>query len=178
MLVSLSGVSCIGPLLSSPGNFFINLLYFILLYLSFSRFVYPFLRAYSTAGHFKRVDKVREAVQQHLVTLTIALVVGLFALFYLVAVKRVDGYFSKYFYLFIFYLIYLYLLICRNAIIGMAMAAANAWGMFMLVVLLGLGLVDIPRSMWRKANRFLMLKFVSLFLFLLFFCIFIWFFLS
>ena len=31
---------------------------------------------------------------------------------------------------------------------GIAVTASNTWGLFVLVILLGYGLVDIPRSVW------------------------------
>ncbi len=36
--------------------------------------------------------------------------------------------------------------------------ASNTWGLFLLVLLLGYGLVDVPRSLWNKANSDLNLK--------------------
>ncbi len=32
------------------------------------------------------------------------------------------------------------------------MAAANAWGLLLATIMLGYGLVDIPRKLWRTAN--------------------------
>lgn len=38
-------------------------------------------------------------------------------------------------------------------------AAANTWGLFLLVLLLGYGLVEIPRSYWlSSSNSFLLAK--------------------
>ena len=33
------------------------------------------------------------------------------------------------------------------------MTASNTWGLFVLVLMLGYGLVDVPRSLWYNAKR-------------------------
>ena len=32
-------------------------------------------------------------------------------------------------------------------------SASNTWGLFLLVVLLGYGLVEVPRQLWQMGNR-------------------------
>lgn len=41
--------------------------------------------------------------------------------------------------------------VCRPKLKAIAASASNTWGLFWLVLLLGYGLVDIPRSVWRSA---------------------------
>ena len=40
-----------------------------------------------------------------------------------------------------------------------AIAAANAWGLFLLISLLGYGLVEIPRKIWQESDREMTMKF-------------------
>lgn len=43
--------------------------------------------------------------------------------------------------------------------IGLAMTLANNWGTFLLVCLLGVGLVEVPRAYWRRSNVDLQLRY-------------------
>jgi len=135
-----NGLTCSQPMAYLEANERM-VLWRILYWSSFvlTWFIYPYLRSYSTTGHFKMVDRVREALLNNIVALAIIFVICIFAFFYLVAIKQVDG----------------------HSLVGMAMAASNAWGMLLLVTLMGYGLVEIPRSIWRRANRSLMLKYLK-----------------
>jgi hypothetical protein len=46
----------------------------------------------------------------------------------------------------------LYSHVCRDSLNGIAVTASNTWGLFVLVILLGYGLVDIPRSAWHRSQ--------------------------
>lgn len=46
-----------------------------------------------------------------------------------------------------------------DALLGFAVCLANTWGMFLLVLMLGYGLVEVPRSLWYKGNLLLRLKY-------------------
>jgi LMBR1-like membrane protein len=41
---------------------------------------------------------------------------------------------------------------------GVAIALANAWGLFVLITMMGYGLVQIPRKIWWASNREMQLK--------------------
>jgi len=49
--------------------------------------------------------------------------------------------------------------VCRESLLGLVMAMANAYGLFLLLPFMGYGLVNIPRSLWYKANRTMTLKY-------------------
>lgn len=54
---------------------------------------------------------------------------------------------------------YLCMFPLRNQLQTIGIAAANTWGLFLLVLLLGYGLVEIPRSYWNGAKRgYLLMK--------------------
>lgn len=42
---------------------------------------------------------------------------------------------------------------CRTELQTIGITAANTWGLFLLVLLLGYGLVEIPRSYWRSSSH-------------------------
>lgn len=51
-------------------------------------------------------------------------------------------------------LIFLSLLnLCRRELQTIGITAANTWGLFLLVLLLGYGLVEIPRSYWLSSSH-------------------------
>lgn len=41
----------------------------------------------------------------------------------------------------------------RSQIKAIASSASNTWGLFLLVLLLGYALVEVPRHLWNNANR-------------------------
>ena len=43
--------------------------------------------------------------------------------------------------------------------VGLAMALANSWGLFLLVCLMGVGIVEVPRAYWRRSNVDLQLRY-------------------
>lgn len=47
----------------------------------------------------------------------------------------------------------------KDALLGICIALGNAWGLFLLVVFMGYGLVEIPRSFWWRANRDIVLNY-------------------
>lgn len=47
---------------------------------------------------------------------------------------------------------------CRDGIKQIVIAASNTWGLLMLVVMLGYGLVDVPRWLWHRYHREFTLK--------------------
>ena len=41
----------------------------------------------------------------------------------------------------------------RSQLKVLAITASNTWGLFLLVLLLGYGLVDVPRRLWNNSRR-------------------------
>jgi hypothetical protein len=42
---------------------------------------------------------------------------------------------------------------CRQKLKAIASSASNTWGLFLLVLLLGYALVEVPRSLWNFSKR-------------------------
>ena len=42
---------------------------------------------------------------------------------------------------------------CRSQLKVLAITASNTWGLFLLVLLLGYGLVEVPRTLWNNSKR-------------------------
>ena len=92
--------------------------------------VYPFLETYAVSGYFKKRERVKESLRSN-------------ALFYgICGGLGVVGY-------------AVYLLVYKAASVNpipVLMSLGNAWGLLLLLLLLGFGLVEIPRKLWRSAR--------------------------
>ena len=47
---------------------------------------------------------------------------------------------------------------CRNGLEQLAIASSNTWGLLLVVVMLGYGIVDVPRLFWRRYHTAYSLK--------------------
>lgn len=48
-----------------------------------------------------------------------------------------------------------------SEILGFAVCLSNTWGLILSVLLLGYGLVEVPRDLWHGGNRVIRLKLVQ-----------------
>lgn len=98
--------------------------------------ILPFMQSFSNSGEFNFKGKFKRALINNAIYYgTYLSLFGVFLIY--VAIKHgIDGKNLK--------------------VIGIT--ASNTWGLFLLVLLLGYGLVDVPRSLWNKANSDLNLK--------------------
>jgi len=92
---------------------------------------YPFMQAYVYAGDYKMIERVKTALYKNLRYWAILLAVVTPFVVYLFIVRGIG----------------------KPELIAGAMEAANAWGLILFICFLGYGMVEIPRSLWRKSNR-------------------------
>ncbi|ULU06080.1 hypothetical protein L3Y34_018166 [Caenorhabditis briggsae] len=96
--------------------------------------ILPLLQSYVTAGNFTIFGKIRAAVINNTVYYAIYslcfLAILIYAMFKGVSIN-----------------------IFRENLKVILVSASNTWGLFLLVVLLGHGLVELPRSLWHHGNR-------------------------
>ncbi|EGG17875.1 hypothetical protein DFA_08876 [Cavenderia fasciculata] len=114
--------------------YFYKTFYFGTLFLTW--LVYPFLGSFVLTGDFKLTERIQRAIRENVYLYLIFAVIGLIILIWLLAVKQLDW----------------------NSMVGYAMAAANTWGLFLVIVLMGYGLVETPRTIWNHSNRVLVLR--------------------
>ncbi|KAI6218162.1 hypothetical protein M3Y99_01726400 [Aphelenchoides fujianensis] len=100
--------------------------------LSVWRLVLPIMQSYSNAGDFTATGKLKSALYSNAVYYGIYACLFIFLLFYALS-KGVSLSFGN-----------LKVLI---------ISASNTWGLFLLVVLLGYGLVEVPRQLWQMGNK-------------------------
>ena len=93
--------------------------------------VLPLMQSYTKAGDFTIKGKLKSALINNAIYYGSYLVIAIVLLIYLAAQPGFDLDWQK--------------------LKAIAASASNTWGLFWLVLLLGYGLVDIPRSVWRSA---------------------------
>nr|CAG4636870.1 EOG090X03B7 [Ceriodaphnia reticulata]SVE72838.1 EOG090X03B7 [Ceriodaphnia reticulata] len=94
-------------------------------------FVLPLMQSYTKAGDFTVKGKLKSALIDNAIYYGSYLVIATILLIYLAAKPDFEFDWPK--------------------LKAIAASASNTWGLFWLVLLLGYGLVDIPRSVWRSA---------------------------
>ncbi|KAM6156992.1 G-protein coupled receptor-associated protein LMBRD2 isoform 2-T2 [Erethizon dorsatum] len=99
----------------------------------------PFMQSYARSGGFSITGKIKTALIENAIYYgTYLLIFGAF-LIYVAVNPRLH--------------------LEWNQLQTIGIAAANTWGLFLLVLLLGYGLVEIPRSYWNGAKRgYLLMK--------------------
>ncbi|CAI2339063.1 unnamed protein product [Caenorhabditis sp. 36 PRJEB53466] len=94
--------------------------------------ILPLLQSYVTAGNFTIFGKIRAAVINN------ALYYGIYSLCFLAI---------------LIYAMFKGVSLNIENFKVILVSASNTWGLFLLVVLLGHGLVELPRSLWHHGNR-------------------------
>nr|CAG4643818.1 EOG090X03B7 [Lepidurus arcticus] len=95
--------------------------------------VLPLMQSYSKAGNFTIKGKLRSAIRDNLIYYGSYLLIVCVLLIYLFTKPEFTFDWPK--------------------LKAIAASASNTWGLFWLVLLLGYGLVDVPRSLWNRAKR-------------------------
>ncbi|XP_057869998.2 uncharacterized protein LOC131076713 [Cryptomeria japonica] len=92
--------------------------------------IVPTIQGYEDAADFTVTERLKTSVQGNLVFYLSVGSIGLLGIIILILMHRSWG----------------------HSIIGMAMACSNTFGLVTGAFLLGFGLIEIPRSIWRNAN--------------------------
>ena len=100
------------------------------------RLVLPILQQYVNAGDFSLLGRLRTAVVRNFVYYTTVGVVAGILLVIIAIRQHLDG----------------------SGLVSFAMALSNAWGLLLVVLFLGYGLVEVPRGLWKQADRQAMLR--------------------
>ncbi|KAF9966985.1 hypothetical protein BGZ70_000525 [Mortierella alpina] len=89
----------------------------------------PLLQAYTQSGEFTVMKKFRSAVRYNIIY---QLIIGTIALIGLVGVIYVQG---------------------TSNLRAYVMALSNSWGLVLVVIFMGYGMVDVPRRLWHKGDN-------------------------
>ncbi|XP_059178168.1 G-protein coupled receptor-associated protein LMBRD2-like [Physella acuta] len=98
--------------------------------------IMPMMQSYAKTGDFTVLGKIKSALIENAIFYGTYLLIFGICLIYVAVHVSIDGEKLK--------------------IIGVT--ASNTWGLFVLVLMLGYGLVDVPRSLWNKSKRGYMLS--------------------
>ncbi|XP_033476515.2 G-protein coupled receptor-associated protein LMBRD2a [Epinephelus lanceolatus] len=93
----------------------------------------PFMQSYARSGAFSRVGKIKTALIENAIYYGTYLLIFISLLIYVAAHPRWE--------------------LSWRQLQTIGITAANTWGLFLLVLLLGYGLVEIPRSYWLSSSR-------------------------
>jgi hypothetical protein len=93
------------------------------------------MQSYAISGEFTVFSKLKAALKENLIFYGISLALCAIIIIILFAIKKLESGLS------------------------VIITAGNLWGIFFLIALLGYGLVDLPRNLWRRANRTVLLKY-------------------
>ncbi|CAI4228261.1 unnamed protein product [Auanema sp. JU1783] len=93
--------------------------------------VLPLLQSYSNVGEFTSGARFRSALLNNIIYYGIYAFIFIMLLFY----AMIKG-----------------VVINSEHLKVILVSASNTWGLFLLVLLLGYGLVELPRSLWHKGN--------------------------
>ncbi|KAI7900314.1 LMBR1-like membrane protein-domain-containing protein [Cokeromyces recurvatus] len=94
-------------------------------------FIIPMMQAYINQGDFSISKRLKSAIHVNIRFYSIYVVVGAIGLIYLIFGNGLTT---------------------REGIQSYVMAAANSWGLFLVIILMGYGLVSVPRTLWYSAN--------------------------
>lgn len=98
--------------------------------------IMPMMQSYAKTGDFTVLGKIKSALIENAIFYGTYLLIFGICLIYVAAHVNIDGEKLK--------------------VIGVT--ASNTWGLFVLVLMLGYGLVDVPRSLWNKSKKGYMLS--------------------
>ncbi|KAI8823560.1 LMBR1-like membrane protein-domain-containing protein [Fimicolochytrium jonesii] len=102
-------------------------------------FTIPILQSWVRAGDFKFRRRLWAALKDNLIYWSILGGVGLVSLIYILVVAKIS----------------------QDILLVMGMAAANAWGLLLITVMMGYGLVEVPRTLWYSANTTWSLRYME-----------------
>ncbi|EEF27859.1 conserved hypothetical protein [Ricinus communis] len=97
--------------------------------LSLSRAVVPLIQGFEDAGDFTVTERLKTSIHANLVFYLIVGAIGLFGLILLIMMNKI-----------------------KSGVLGFAMACSNTFGLVTGAFLLGFGLSEIPKSLWRNAD--------------------------
>ncbi|KAJ3010590.1 hypothetical protein HKX48_007319 [Thoreauomyces humboldtii] len=102
-------------------------------------FTIPLLQAWVRVGDFRVGPRVWASARANLIYWSILGSIGIAALIYILVVLQID----------------------QDTLLTMGMAAANAWGLLLITIMMGYGLVEVPRTLWYDADTARCLRYME-----------------
>ena len=95
--------------------------------------ILPMMQSYTQAGEFTVRGKLKSALWDNAIYYASVIFIALILVIYIALQPNLH--------------------LDRERIKAIAAAASNTWGLFVLVLMLGYGLVEVPRNCWRNSQR-------------------------
>eukprot|EP00164_Ancoracysta_twista_P004568 GFYU01006166.1.p1 GENE.GFYU01006166.1~~GFYU01006166.1.p1 ORF type:complete len:731 (-),score=190.61 GFYU01006166.1:304-2496(-) len=123
------------PLCGPPGSLDYDVMFTMWSLMYWSTFVlcwsvYPILQSYTEAGEFNFSGKFVRALKENIIFYAIGGLIGLVLLIWIAVQFQLT----------------------MSGLRGVCMAASNAYGLLAITLLMGYGLVEIPRGLWYRSN--------------------------
>ncbi|RKP11094.1 LMBR1-like membrane protein-domain-containing protein [Thamnocephalis sphaerospora] len=96
-----------------------------------NRMIIPVLQGFLQSGQFLFRRRLRNAFKGHAIYFGAYALIGLIAIIYVLSVRRFADW---------------------HSFVAFVMGAANSWGLLLVLLFMGHGLVAVPRTLWRAAN--------------------------
>ncbi|MES1911995.1 MAG: hypothetical protein MHM6MM_004344 [Cercozoa sp. M6MM] len=96
----------------------------------FTWLVIPFMQGYAMSGHFSPAAKAKDSLRFNLIFYGVIGLLAIGAVLYLGLSKATSW----------------------DNMVPYLMSLANTWGLLMMVLLLGYGLIEVPRGLWHKGH--------------------------
>ena len=112
--------------------FFFQITYLVIYWLIYllSWVIIPVAQEYERAGDFTPKDRLKRAIKTNLYIYLIFLILGIVFILYLVIKQELTG----------------------KKLVAFLIALSNAWGLFIIIFLLGYGLVAVPKNLLKKSD--------------------------
>ena len=95
--------------------------------------ILPLMQSYSQAGEFTRWGKLKSSLWDNAIFYSSYLLIALILVIYVAVQPSLN--------------------LTWDRTKAIAAAASNTWGLFVLVLLLGYGLIEVPRNLWNRSQR-------------------------
>ncbi|KAK3090610.1 hypothetical protein FSP39_013128 [Pinctada imbricata] len=127
-------IMCVKPVSHVPDNV-LPALWHVVYWTSqiLTWIILPMMQSYSTAGEFNVGGKIKRALIDNAIYYGTFLAIFGVCLIYVVARPDID--------------------VDADKLKIICITASNTWGLFLLVLLLGYGLVEVPRTVWNGSKR-------------------------
>ncbi|EGC35389.1 hypothetical protein DICPUDRAFT_55212 [Dictyostelium purpureum] len=132
-----SEVDCDEPMTYLPSGIMKlqwRILYFGTLILSW--LIFPILQSFSTAADFRLSERIKRSIKENIVLYTFMAIGGLIGVIVILSVKEMTP----------------------SSFLDFIMVLANVYGVVLIVITMGYGLIDVPRNLFRKGSHYSILR--------------------
>jgi hypothetical protein len=121
------------------------------------RLILPLMQSFTQAGEFTTWGKLRSALRDNIVYYTSYVIIAIILVIY---ISFKPGKLSRYnpherstVKMLQRFVLFADLHLTFDRIKTIAAATSNTWGLFVLVLMLGYGLVEVPRNCWNRSQK-------------------------